>query len=97
MSELNSKPALRLRSLLRYSLSSVFVLIVLVALAANWWRLADRQRKIVNELESRKISVTYDFQISPQKRNPSTATWFHYTSEEAPKTSMRHWLSLIHI
>ena len=93
MSELNPKPALRLRSLLRFSLRSVLVLIVLVALAANWWRLADRQREIVNELESRKISVTYDFQIPPQKRSPSTATWFHYKFDEAPKTSIRHWLA----
>ena len=93
MSELNRKPALGLRSLLRFSLRSVLVLIVLVALAANWWRLADRQREIVNELESRKISVTYDFQIPPQKRSPSTATWFHYKFDEAPKTSIRHWLA----
>ena len=93
MSELNPKPALRLRSLLRFSLRSVLMLTVLAALAAQWWRLADRQRKIVNELENREISVTYDFQLSPQKRNPSTATWFHYTFEEAPKTSMRHWFA----
>jgi len=89
----NSKPAFRLRSLLRFSLRSVLMLTVLAALAAQWWRLADRQRKIVNELENRKISVTYDFQLPPHKRNPSTATWFHYTHEEAPKTSMRHWFA----
>ena len=69
------------------------MLIALAALAGQWWRLAERQRKVVNELEDRKISVTYDFQISPQKRTPSTATWFHYRSEEAPKTSMRHWFA----
>ena len=76
-----------------FILLPLIVLIVLVALAANWWRLADRQREIVNELESRKISVTYDFQLSPEKRNPSTATYFHYTSDEAPKTSIRHWFA----
>ena len=63
MPELNrkSKPTLSRRSLLRFSLRSVLVLIALAALAGQWWRQADRQRKIVNELESRKISVTYDF------------------------------------
>ena len=46
-----------------FILLPLIVLIVLVALAANWWRLADRQREIVNELESRKISVTYDLSL----------------------------------
>ena len=71
--------------------STVVFSTLLIALNAIY--VSVQQRKIVNELENREISVTYDLQLSPQQRNPSTATWFHRKTDEAPKTGILHWFA----